>query len=72
MEIILNVPEGQHFASTDSYYDGGFTELTECQDCKAIQDYWGNNSDICFHCGGKLIKNKVGTWDNELKKWLCR
>lgn len=73
MQITLEVKEGIHFKSIDPCYEGGFTQLTECEDCKAIQDYWSNTSRICRSCGGKLKENGlVGKWDNTLNKWVCR
>lgn len=72
LTITLVIPKGKHYKSTDIAYEGGFTKLTECQDCKAIQDYWSNNSPICEYCGGKLDTNNVGKWDKKTQQWLCR
>lgn len=70
--IILEIPEGKHYQSTSMLYNGGFEQLTTCTDCKAIQDYWSNNSSICKYCGGRLTENGIGKWDKKRQKWLCR
>ena len=70
-QIILEVPLGVHHESTDPCYSG-FVEVTQCSDCKAIQDYWSNNSGICKYCGGILRSNGVGRWDKQTKQWQIR
>ena len=73
IEIKLIVPKGLHKESTDMCYKSGtFVELSECQDCKTVQDYWSNNSGICAYCGGLRVKSGVGKWDNTTKKWQKR
>lgn len=69
MIINLEVPEGVHYKSTDSCYEGGFTRITQCNCCKAVQDYWSNNSRICKHCGGDLVEIGVGRWESTSKSW---
>lgn len=72
LELTLNIPKGQHYKSTDIAYTGGFTRLSKCKDCEAIQDHWSNSSRICEYCGGQLIEFKIGKWSPELKQWICR
>lgn len=61
---------GSHFKSKDLLYDGNFTKLTCCSNCKRVRDYWSNNSSVCEQCGGQLVKTHNGKWDNKIKKWI--
>ena len=70
--ITLEIPLGVHHESTDSCYSGGFVEVTKCSDCKAIQDYWSNNTKICEYCGGTLMPNGIGKWNKQTKQWQIR
>lgn len=72
IKVILEVPIGTHYKSTDICYNGGFVKVTQCEDCKGTQDYWSNNSSICKTCGGTLKTIGIGRWDNKSKKWEIR
>lgn len=72
-KTVLEVPKGLHKESTDiCYVTGTFVELTKCEDCEVIQDYWSNNSRVCEYCGGIIKKFGVGKWDHSSNKWLKR
>ena len=71
MKIILEVPDCQHLPPKYHAYEGGFTNLNQCVDCKLLGLYEDiHEVDPCPECGGKVWNTKPGKWEDG--KWLLR
>lgn len=52
-------------------YEGGFTKITQCEECKVVGLYDEfHPSEPCYFCGGKLLEG-VGRWIYPKTKWFC-
>ena len=54
-------------------YTGGWADLSECNDCKRIALYEDMHpAECCPNCGGVVVNNKVGVWEESEHRWKTR
>lgn len=63
MKVCTKVTTGLQLRPNDLYYQGGFTNIHQCEDC----DLTGQSVDLttlypCPNCGGKVMDIGAGQW----------